>query len=198
MKIINHICMRLVLLIIALAIQPTKIRTTRAICTARGAGIDLSECNLTGATLTGVTSGGITGTPVLPTGWKLMNGYLVGPTTNLTNTTRTDVGAGGTSGNRTAQPIGYDDPTQWGTTANSMASVGNNTINQGAKLIDQPQAGSFIKIATGIMDSGSTCALTSSGAAYCWGYNANGQLGNGRNSVHFGQKSVHFVMGQNV
>jgi alpha-tubulin suppressor-like RCC1 family protein/uncharacterized protein YjbI with pentapeptide repeats len=43
---------------------------------------NLSGTDLTGAILTGVRSGGITGTPsALPTGWALVNGYLVGPLT---------------------------------------------------------------------------------------------------------------------
>jgi uncharacterized protein YjbI with pentapeptide repeats len=35
--------------------------------------------------LAGVSSGGITGTPVLPAGWILVDGYLVGPQANLTD-----------------------------------------------------------------------------------------------------------------
>ncbi len=41
-------------------------------------GTNLNAANLSAATLTGVTSGGIVGTPVLPPGWKLIKGYLVG------------------------------------------------------------------------------------------------------------------------
>ncbi len=41
-------------------------------------GANLRGANLSGVNLTGVTSGGIVGTPAsLPTGWKLVNGYLV-------------------------------------------------------------------------------------------------------------------------
>ena len=44
----------------------------------------LTGANLTGANLTGVASGGITGTTsALPAGWWLINGYLVGPSANL-------------------------------------------------------------------------------------------------------------------
>lgn len=44
---------------------------------------DLAHANLSGtdlaqATLVGVQSGGITGTPLIPAGWQLINGYLVG------------------------------------------------------------------------------------------------------------------------
>ena len=55
------------------------------------AGADLSKADLknaimTGATLAGVASGGITGTPKsLPTDWKLIDGYLIGPRTDLAN-----------------------------------------------------------------------------------------------------------------
>lgn len=44
-----------------------------------------SGVNLTRARLTGVTSGGIVGDAVLPTGWQLTNGYLVGQGANLTD-----------------------------------------------------------------------------------------------------------------
>jgi len=38
---------------------------------------------MNGSTLYGVTSGSIVGTPVLPTDWLLVNGYLVGNSANL-------------------------------------------------------------------------------------------------------------------
>ena len=41
-------------------------------------GTDLSQ-----ATLTGVISGGLTGTPILPAGWIISGGYLIGPGANL-------------------------------------------------------------------------------------------------------------------
>jgi uncharacterized protein YjbI with pentapeptide repeats len=44
---------------------------------------NLSGASLTNAQLLGVTSGEITGTPSLPPGWKVINGYLVGPDANL-------------------------------------------------------------------------------------------------------------------
>ncbi len=47
---------------------------------AKLTGANLTQTDLTGATLTGVTSGGITGAPaVLPAGWTLVGGYLIGP-----------------------------------------------------------------------------------------------------------------------
>jgi uncharacterized protein YjbI with pentapeptide repeats len=48
-------------------------------------GANLTTTDLSAATLTGVQSGGITGSPTLPTSWKLFNGYLVGPTADLAN-----------------------------------------------------------------------------------------------------------------
>jgi uncharacterized protein YjbI with pentapeptide repeats len=39
---------------------------------------NLVRATLAGATLTGVTSGGIVGSPPLPTGWRLVNGFLLG------------------------------------------------------------------------------------------------------------------------
>jgi uncharacterized protein YjbI with pentapeptide repeats len=56
-------------------------------CLALGArltGVNLEGADLTGAKLDHVTSGSITGTPkTLPTGYKLINGYLVGPNAYL-------------------------------------------------------------------------------------------------------------------
>jgi uncharacterized protein YjbI with pentapeptide repeats len=47
-------------------------------------GLDLMEANLAGAQLAGVSSGGIVGLPTgLPSGWRLLGGYLLGPTANL-------------------------------------------------------------------------------------------------------------------
>lgn len=51
---------------------------------ARLTGTTLTGANLSNATLTGVISGGIVivGHPVLPPGWQLVDGYLVGPSDN--------------------------------------------------------------------------------------------------------------------
>ena len=48
-------------------------------------GANLNNADLSNATLTGVSSGGIKGTPAaLPTNWRLIDGYLIGPGANLT------------------------------------------------------------------------------------------------------------------
>lgn len=46
-------------------------------------GANLNDTAFNGATLTGVTSGAVTGTPTLPAGWLLINGYLVGQGADL-------------------------------------------------------------------------------------------------------------------
>ena len=47
-------------------------------------GANLNGADLTGSNLTGVTSGGITGTPAsLPSGWSIVNSYLIGPYADL-------------------------------------------------------------------------------------------------------------------
>ena len=47
-------------------------------------GANLTDTDLSGADLTGITSSGIIGRPShLPTGWILVNGYLVGPQANF-------------------------------------------------------------------------------------------------------------------
>jgi len=53
-------------------------------------GAHLDGATLTGATLTGVISGGITGPPAsLPTDWRFVDGYLIGPYADLTGATLT-------------------------------------------------------------------------------------------------------------
>ncbi len=45
---------------------------------------DLNGTNLTGAVMAAVSSGGVVGTPAsLPSGWELVNGYLIGPDASL-------------------------------------------------------------------------------------------------------------------
>ncbi len=62
---------------------------------------DLSKVTLTGATLTGanlgdVQSGGITGTAAaLPSGWSVVDGYLVGPSADLTDAVLSGAALGG-------------------------------------------------------------------------------------------------------
>jgi uncharacterized protein YjbI with pentapeptide repeats len=48
-------------------------------------GSKLANARMNGDTLDGVTSGSIVGTPVLPEGWLLVAGYLVGNSANLTD-----------------------------------------------------------------------------------------------------------------
>jgi len=50
--------------------------------------VDISGCNLEGKDLSkwvfqNVKSGGIIGNPLLPSGWRIVNGYLAGPQANL-------------------------------------------------------------------------------------------------------------------
>jgi uncharacterized protein YjbI with pentapeptide repeats len=56
---------------------------------------DLSGTVLTGATLAGVISGGITGTPTLPTGWNITDGYLCGFLANLSGVDLANVNLSG-------------------------------------------------------------------------------------------------------
>ena len=50
---------------------------------------NLTNANLDGANLDGVQSWGTDGTPILPSGWTSVLGYLVGPNANLVNATLT-------------------------------------------------------------------------------------------------------------
>jgi alpha-tubulin suppressor-like RCC1 family protein len=53
----------------------------------------------------------------------------------------------------------------------------------------------FAKIAAGNSGNVHACALTPGGAAYCWGNNTYGQLGNGSTSTPFGSASPVAVVG---
>ncbi len=56
----------------------------------------------------------------------------------------------------------------------------------------QPLNGShFTKLTTG---SGHSCGLTESGIAYCWGYGANGRLGNSSTENQFSPTAVYMAM----
>jgi len=49
-------------------------------------GADITDTNLTNATLTGIHSSNLIGAPIgLPSPWRLVNGYLIGPGANLNN-----------------------------------------------------------------------------------------------------------------
>ncbi len=59
-------------------------------------GATLSGATFTGTTLGGVVSGGIVGTPTgLPSGWSLVNGYLIGPGADLAGATLTGAALSG-------------------------------------------------------------------------------------------------------
>ena len=48
-------------------------------------GANLNNTNLLGSKLDGVISGNIRGIPILPVGWRCINGYLIGPQANVSN-----------------------------------------------------------------------------------------------------------------
>jgi uncharacterized protein YjbI with pentapeptide repeats len=81
-------------------------------------GLNLGRADLAGAELAGVSSGGITGKPkALPTDWKLVSGYLIGPDANLSDANLTGLNlaafdldgviSGGITGTPSALPSGW-------------------------------------------------------------------------------------------
>ena len=104
-------------------------------------GANLGGIDLTGATLTGVSSGGITGTPIgLPSGWKLLGGYLVGPGANLSNADLTGLDLTGAtltgvvSGGITGTPIGL--PSGWKLLGGYLVGPGADLTNADLTSVD--------------------------------------------------------------
>ncbi len=69
----------------------------------------------------------------------------------------------------------------WG--GNSAGQVGDGTLVEplGPTAVTMPTGVSFVQVETA---SGYACGLTSAGAMYCWGSNANGALGDGTTTNH--------------
>ena len=69
----------------------------------------------------------------------------------------------------------------WG--ANDRGQLGDGTTTPRSVPVAVTGGHSFLMITAGGFSSGQTCALTGSGAAYCWGENGAGQLGIGTADV---------------
>jgi uncharacterized protein YjbI with pentapeptide repeats len=129
-------------------------------------GANLTGVNLAGAKLAGVTSGGITGQPVLPAGWRLVNGYLIGPGANLTglDLTGLDLSAadltGVQSGNNDC--TGCTLPPGWKWTGRASGYL----IGPGANLTGANLAGVDV---TGLDLSGADLTRVRSGKTNCTG-----------------------------
>ncbi len=68
----------------------------------------------------------------------------------------------------------------WG--SNDFGALGNNSsVSQSLVPVAVSNAGGLVFSSLGVSDSSSVCALTTTGAAYCWGRNNFRQLGNGTN-----------------
>ncbi|PRY67846.1 alpha-tubulin suppressor-like RCC1 family protein [Glaciihabitans tibetensis] len=67
-------------------------------------------------------------------------------------------------------------PYCWG--SNGYGQLGNGTTTNSSVpvAVSVPTVGAVTELATGLSHS---CVLTADGAAYCWGFNRTGQLGNG-------------------
>ncbi len=58
-------------------------------------GANLTRANLSGVNLTLISSGNITGVPILPSGWILLKGYLIGPGITHTDIDLSDIDLSG-------------------------------------------------------------------------------------------------------
>ncbi len=82
----------------------------------------------------------------------------------------------------------------WG--ANDYGQIGNGQTTTGPVVIPvtvrMPEGVSFVRLAA---DFSHTCGLTSSGAAYCWGSNKFGELGNSSTSNEEVRVATHMPAG---
>ncbi len=123
---------------------------------------DLNGVDLKGAILTGVISGGITGTPLaLPSGWSLVDGYLIGPGANLTKAALS--GAALTGANLTG--------------ANLAGAILTGANLTGANLTKANLTGAVMThaVVTGVIWSNTTCpdsTNSSSNGGTCAGHGA--------------------------
>src|SRR3989442_109046 len=64
----------------------------------------------------------------------------------------------------------------WGRNANGQLGDGSTTGELNPVLVVAPAGVSFAAVSAG---TSHTCGVTAAGAAYCWGFNADGELGDG-------------------
>ena len=89
----------------------------------------------------------------------------------------------------------------WGSNYDFALGVLNATENVGTSPGQMGDALPYVNLGTGLLAKSmalnwdTTCALLSSGKVKCWGYNGNGELGQGNNFGYTGTASDRFAMG---
>lgn len=67
----------------------------------------------------------------------------------------------------------------WGSNSTGQLGDGTTTVRLTPRSVSGLGMGSGVKAIAAAKGSSHTCAVTTAGAAKCWGYNGNGQLGDG-------------------
>ena len=73
----------------------------------------------------------------------------------------------------------------WG--RNDGGQTGTGNLGSGAFILTPAPVVGTLRFSTLTMPSvgSNTCGLTTAGASYCWGYNSNGETGDGTTALHF-------------
>ncbi|GIE72882.1 hypothetical protein Apa02nite_089900 [Actinoplanes palleronii] len=82
----------------------------------------------------------------------------------------------------------------WGQSGDGQLGIGGGSTTQASPVaVDAPAGVTFTQLSAG--SGGPTCGVGDDGQAYCWGFNAAGQLGNGDTETQYSPMAVNAPAG---